>query len=143
MQFLLTLIICVFLALSQGAPLKDQYKEDMKQRKVMALECIDQVKIDRKIIEDAMAHPTNLPTDAKYKEFLACSYKKQKFQSQDGKILFDNIYSFLERFYERGDLRILDNCKIVTGANDGEVAYNTLKCVLHYLFELSSRDDSE
>ncbi|KAJ8966342.1 hypothetical protein NQ314_003610 [Rhamnusium bicolor] len=132
-------IIIIHIFRAAPAPTVDPYAEDMKNRKIMALECIDRVKIDKKIIEMAMQYPTKLPNDIKYKEFLTCSYKKQKFQSADGKMLYDNIYDFLTRFYNRSDLKTLDICKNVTASNDGEMAFNSLECIMTQLYEFEEK----
>nr|USH46146.1 odorant binding protein 18 [Apriona germarii] len=109
----------------------------MKSRNQMALECINQVQIDIKIVKKSIHNPYELPTDDKYKEFLTCSYKKQKFQSEQGEMLYDNIYEFLERFYDKDELKVLDQCKSITAENDREMAYISLQCILKGIRSIS------
>nr|QUP79546.1 odorant binding protein 53 [Monochamus saltuarius] len=138
------LIACVSLVTAQAAPaVSDPYAEDMKNRNQIALECINEVNIDIKIVRKAIyAMPYELPTDEKYKKFLTCSYKKQKFQSENGEMLYDNINDFLSRSYSRDDLKILDQCKNITAPNDAEMAYTSLKCIMKGLHGIKKTEDN-
>ncbi|XP_018564944.1 uncharacterized protein LOC108906216 [Anoplophora glabripennis] len=135
------LIICVFLMTTQAAPtISDPYAEDMKNRNQIALECINQVNIDITIVRNAVSNPDKIPTDDKYKKFLACSYKKQKFQSENGEMLYGNINDFLARFYTRDQLKILNQCKSITAQNDAEMAYASLQCILKCLHDIEETE---
>lgn len=103
------------------------------------MQCIAETGVDRKIIEKVLE--TNIlppPDDEKYKHFLVCSYMKQGYMSLDGKsMLFSNIEDFLSRFYKRNDLAVLNNCKGITAASSGDLAYNSLSCILSNLEPLT------
>ncbi|KAJ8924114.1 hypothetical protein NQ315_006896 [Exocentrus adspersus] len=138
------IVVYIFVISGQAVPTpttNDPYAEDMKTRKQIAIDCVNQVHVDVKQIEKAMHSPNELPSDNKYKQFLSCSYKKQKFQSEKGEMLYDNISDFLTRFYNRSDLKVLDKCKGITGEDDGDTAYNSLKCILRCLKEINADSD--
>lgn len=110
----------------------------------MGLECLKQVPMNRTVI-DRVIKTQEVPRDGeeaqRYREFLACSYKKQGFQSDDGKMRYDNIVDFLGRFYTAEDLQGLDACKSVTGTDDGDLAVNNLDCILNYLKSVDKKHE--
>nr|ALR72492.1 odorant binding protein 4 [Colaphellus bowringi] len=110
----------------------------MKHREEIGLECLRQVNIQRDTIENAKA-TLNFPEDRKYKDFLACSYKKQGFQSQDGVILYNSIKDFLSRYYKRNDLKVMDNCKENIREDHGEMALNALRCIMDNLKNMEEK----
>lgn len=116
---------------------------DMKQRRVIGMQCLKQVGVDRRVIDRTVATLEFPVNDQKYKDFLACSYKKQGFQSEDGKILYENIYEYLSRYYSLVDLKILDVCKSTTGANDGERAFNAVVCIMDKLKTLEDKQEND
>uniref|UniRef100_A0A6P7FTW1 Lutropin-choriogonadotropic hormone receptor-like n=1 Tax=Diabrotica virgifera virgifera TaxID=50390 RepID=A0A6P7FTW1_DIAVI len=60
-------------------------REDMKQRTVIGLSCLKETKLDRSVVEKAMAQLGH-SEDPKYKDFLSCSYKKQGYQDENGNL---------------------------------------------------------
>ncbi|KAG5893237.1 hypothetical protein JTB14_013399 [Gonioctena quinquepunctata] len=121
--FLLLAVIFV-----NGGPVKN-YAEDMKKREKMGLECLKEVNLDKGVVDRVLA-TMEYPENPKYKDYLACSYKKQGYQREDGVIMYDSIKNFLERFYSRSDLKIIDNCKNDTGKSHGEMAFSAMECVI-------------
>lgn len=97
---------------------------------------MNQTNIDIKIIRRATENPQNLPEDPVYKKYLACSYKKQGFQSEDGKMMYENITTFLKRFYNISELKILQTCSAIGGESDDVIAYNHLVCIMRSLAEI-------
>lgn len=79
----------------------------------------------------------------KYRDFLACSYKKFGFQTEDGKILYDNINEFLSRFYKISDLKAVNTCKSTTGEDDGEKAFNAMICILDQLKSIEQKSEND
>lgn len=71
--------------------------------------------------------------DEKYKDFLACSYKLQGYQSEKGDILLNNVKEFLKDFYSVEELKKLDICQGYNSSNHGDNAYNALDCFLKQL----------
>jgi len=73
----------------------------------------------------------------KYKDFLACSYKKQGYLSEDGHILMNNIHTFLKRFYNETQLTVLDPCEHLDETSSAaDNAFNALDCILPKLQSL-------
>nr|XP_023014067.1 uncharacterized protein LOC111503870 [Leptinotarsa decemlineata] len=124
-----------------GAP-ADPYADDMREREKMGLDCVEEVNIDRRIIDRAVA-TEEFPDEPKYKEFLACSYKKQGYQTADGVIQYKNIKDFLSRFYKRSDLKIIDNCKSDNEKSHGDRAFDALLCVIANLHVIEGAQRSE
>lgn len=83
-----------------------------------------------------------LPQDnKKYKKYLACSYKKQGYLSQDGtKMLYDNLYTFLEDFYDPSNLQTLKHCQQITEEDPGELCFQNLVCILNGLRKIDEMD---
>ncbi|EFA01425.1 odorant binding protein C20 [Tribolium castaneum] len=127
-----TILLCLLsqLLLLKAAELQP---EDRHQ---IALQCIDIVGIDQKVVEDAIniEIPKNNP---KYKEFLACSYKKQGYQNENGEILMENIKKFLQKFYHPSDLQELNSCSGHNGTNHAENAYQALQCIYNRLSNMT------
>lgn len=115
----------------------------MKQREIIGVHCLQEVQIDRRVIDRTVATLDFPANNQKYKDFLACSYKKQGFQSEDGKMLYDNINHFLSRYYSTADLKVLDVCKTTTGKNDGEKAFNAVVCIMDKLKSLNEKNENE
>lgn len=121
----------------------DPFAADMKHRELIGIQCLKQHELDGQVVDKIVA-TLAFPTDnQKYKNFLACSYKKQGFQSEDGKILFDNIKEFLMRFYSVNDLKVIDVCKANTGATDGDRAFNAVVCIIAQLKYLEAKNENE
>lgn len=99
--------------------------------------CIDKVGVDRQIIEKIMETATVI-NDEKYKKFLACSYKLQGYQNENGKILLNNVKQFLKDFYSDKELIKLDICQGYDSPNHGDNAYNALDCFLTQLKTIKS-----
>lgn len=115
----------------------------MKQRQMIGMQCLKEVGLDRRIVDRTVA-TLNFPVnDQKYMDFLACSYKKQGFQSEDGKILYDNINDFLLRYYSLADLKVLNSCKSTNGTNDGEKAFNAVVCIMNKLKTIPEKNENE
>ncbi|CAG9764005.1 unnamed protein product [Ceutorhynchus assimilis] len=98
----------------------------------IAKDCIDQTQVDpadiHAVIENEQVPTTN--TD-KYKAFLACSYKKQGYLSEDGTaMLYDNLFSFLELFYNAENLKYVEHCKSIRANDPGELCFKNLDCIL-------------
>lgn len=109
-------------------------ERDMANRHKMAMECIDEVGIDKRIIEVVLKTTIFPKNDKKYREFLACSYKKQGYQTAQGHIMMNKIKEFTSSVYEdKKDLSELDKCAGMNGTTHGDVAYNTMVCVMNKL----------
>ncbi|XP_044261631.1 uncharacterized protein LOC123009405 [Tribolium madens] len=106
------------------------------ERYQIASQCIEIVGIDQKVVEDAMTKdiPKN---DIKYKEFLACSYKKQGYQNENGEILMENIKKFLQKYYDSSDLQELNACSGYNSTNHAENAYQALQCIYSRLSNMT------
>ncbi|CAG9838394.1 unnamed protein product [Diabrotica balteata] len=140
------IVICVLIAsfvyLEAAPPARKteaEKREDMKHREIIGLSCMKEIKLDRSVVEQAMANLGH-SEDPKYKDFLSCSYKKQGYQDENGNILYENISNFLSDYYKPGSLKIVDKCKGTTGSNDGEKAYNAMRCVISTLNEISDEE---
>lgn len=115
----------------------------MKQREIIGKYCLKEVDLDRRVVEKVMATLEFPPDNKKYKDFLACSYKRQGFQSDDGRINYDNIKEFLSRYYSTSDLKVLDKCKSTTGGNDGDTAFKAIVCIIDSLKPLQEKHENE
>ncbi|CAG9820871.1 unnamed protein product [Phaedon cochleariae] len=125
-----------------GVPVPTSDRDDMKEREQMGLDCLGEVNIKREVIDRILKTQKFPRGNQKYMDFLACSYKKQGFQSQEGQILYDNINDFLSRYYRRNDLKIMDNCKSTTGNNHGERAFNAMECIISDLKRIDEINDN-
>ncbi|CAG9856101.1 unnamed protein product [Phyllotreta striolata] len=138
------LLLSVFLYCTvQAAPPNhitspEDIKEDIKQRERIGLDCLKQIGLNKTIVEKAV-RSIEFVEDRKYKEFLACSYKQQGFQSDDGEILYDNLIDYLSTFYKTADLKSLDDCRAVGGSTDGERAFNSMKCIISGLRKIDQK----
>ncbi|XP_072389954.1 uncharacterized protein [Diabrotica undecimpunctata] len=135
-------LIASFVCLEAAPPARKtlaEEREDMKHREIIGLSCLKEINLDRSVVEQAMAHLGH-SEDPKYKDFLSCSYKKQGYQDENGNILYENIIKFLSNYYKPGSLKIVDKCKGITGSNDGEMAYNAMRCVMSALSEISDAE---
>lgn len=115
----------------------------MKQREIIGKSCLKEVALDRRVVERTV-ETLEFPADnQKYKDFLACSYKRQGFQMSNGKINYDNINDFLSRYYSISDLKVLDRCKSTTGDNDGERAFNAVVCIMDNLKSIQEKLEND
>lgn len=130
---------------SQASPVdrKDPYAQDMKQRELIGIHCLKENELDRRVVDRTMLTLEFPVENQKYKDFLACSYKLQGFQTQDGKMQFENINHFLSRFYSTADLKKIDVCKSNSGKNDGERAFNAVVCIMDQLKTIEVKSDNE
>nr|UWL63328.1 odorant binding protein 39 [Pagiophloeus tsushimanus] len=126
--------ICIyFLGVVQLTPVPYQHlsKEELHH---IALECIEEVNIDRAVIEKVLKTQILPKENKKYKRYLECSYKKQGFLSPDGtQMLYNNLFQFLQRFYDRSELHALDQCKLIKAEDGGELCFQNLDCILNGL----------
>ncbi|XP_066249607.1 uncharacterized protein [Euwallacea similis] len=103
----------------------------------IALTCIDEIQINRTIIEHAMKSAILPIDDRKYQQYLVCSYKKQGYLSEDGKtILYHNIEAFLEDYYSKSELQQLEKCKSIMRKDSGELCVHSLSCILSVLTKI-------
>nr|APG79364.1 pheromone binding protein 3 [Cyrtotrachelus buqueti] len=105
-----------------------------EERNRIALKCIDEVMIEKNIIEEVLKTQVLPHDDQKYKKFLECSYRKQGFLSLDGsRMLYDNLFLFLSEFYEIEDLDALQHCKFIKSKDAGDLCFQNLSCILDAL----------
>lgn len=115
----------------------------MGQRKLIGMQCLQRTGLDRRVVDRVMTTLEFPINDQKYKDFLACSYKLQGFQSDNGKILYENIYEYLSRYYNMKDLKVIDGCKSTTGATHGDKAINAVACIMDKLKALEAKHENE
>jgi hypothetical protein len=122
---------------------RDSHQDDElsdRDRHRIALKCIGQVGIDERVVEEAIRG--NIPeNDIKYKNFLACSYKKQGYMNEDGIILIENVKKFLNRFYNISDLKVINVCSGRDGPNHSENAFKAMKCIFDQIKNLKVVND--
>ncbi|XP_028133023.1 uncharacterized protein LOC114328383 [Diabrotica virgifera virgifera] len=139
---ILCVLIASFVCLQAAPPARKtsaEKREDMKQRTVIGLSCLKETKLDRSVVEKAMAQLGH-SEDPKYKDFLSCSYKKQGYQDENGNILYENISNFLSNYYKADSLKIVEKCKGTTGSNHSEMAYNAMRCVISTLNDIPDEE---
>ncbi|XP_030766809.1 uncharacterized protein LOC115890652 [Sitophilus oryzae] len=113
-----------------------------EQLNLIALKCIEEVNIDKRIIEEVLKTQVLPKTNRKYKKYLECSYKKQGFLSLDGRrMLYDNLFSFLSEFYKVEDLGVLEHCKMIRVDDPAELCFRNLDCILVSLNLIEADDD--
>lgn len=108
--------------------------EPIEQSKI-AIECINQVGIEKRTVELAIMGLIPPKENKKYQQFLTCSYKKQGYQHENGTIIINNIKTFLSKYYNSEELNELNSCP-ANHPDAGETAYDTLICVLHKITTL-------
>nr|WJJ63278.1 odorant binding protein 20 [Pachyrhinus yasumatsui] len=141
--FMLCLFSLCSLELVQLTPVpyRKLTKAELNQ---IALKCIDEINIDKSVIEKVLKTQILPKDDQKYKKYLACSYKKQGYLSPDGKkMLYNNLFEFLEEFYDPSDLKALDHCKNIQEADDGELCFKNLDCILKGLNKIEAERGTE
>lgn len=118
---------------------QENQETDRRHRKQIALKCIDETGVDRRVIEKVLETNVLPPNSDKYKQFLVCSYKRQGYLSLDGRtMLYSNIEDFLSRFYSRTDLAALNVCKSIKANSSNDLVYNSLSCILSTLEPLQT-----
>lgn len=115
----------------------------MKHRELIGLSCLQEVGLERKVVDRVLKTLEFPAENKKYKDFLACTYKKQGFQSEDGKIMYDNINNFLSDYYNLSDLKALDTCKSTTGNDHGEKAFNAMVCIMDQLKTIEEKNEND
>nr|CAI5844055.1 unnamed protein product [Callosobruchus analis] len=113
----------------------------MKHRYYIGLECLEDTRTNIQSITKSLQDPLNPSEDDKYKDFLACSFKKQGFQASNGKMQFEHVKDFLTRYYTMNDLKAIDECKSVKAETHGEIAYESMKCIMRKLVTLVQKGD--
>ncbi|KAF7283252.1 uncharacterized protein LOC143196016 [Rhynchophorus ferrugineus] len=129
------LVLCTWLLdYVQPAPPPAFQLPSEEERNRIALKCIDEVKIEKSIIEEVLKTQVLPHDDKKYKKFLECSYRKQGFLSLDGsRMLYDNLFLFLTEFYNIDDLDALEHCKYIKSKDPGDLCFQNLSCILDAL----------
>ncbi|CAH1992675.1 unnamed protein product [Acanthoscelides obtectus] len=113
----------------------------MKHRYYIGLECLQNTRANIQSITKSIQSPLNPTQDDKYKDFLTCSFKKQGFQASNGKMQFDHLKDFLSRYYTMNDLKVIEECKSVMAKTHGEIAFESMKCIMRKLVNLVEKGD--
>ncbi|CAH0551899.1 unnamed protein product [Brassicogethes aeneus] len=140
MKYCLVVVLFTICSGFPQKPIKLGNEEDREMRNQIALDCIDKIGIEKEMILKAVATRT-FPEDRKYKDFLACSYKKQGFQQEDGTLSIENLKIFMERFYKREELSVMEPCALITGPTHGDIARSAAICLIESIEPLEAIND--
>lgn len=56
-------------------------------------------------------------------------------------MLYDNLYQFLENFYDATELHGIDHCKAIQEEDAGELCFQNLDCILQGLRKIEMQKD--
>lgn len=107
-------------------------------------ECIKQTGVDPKVVEKVLKSTIVPEDEPSYENYLTCYYKKQRYQDEEGYIIYDNVQEFLEVFYDPSDAKkVVGNCKNLKGNSHGQNALFFVRCVLDGLKAVEAEEEAE
>ncbi|ENN72068.1 uncharacterized protein LOC109543588 [Dendroctonus ponderosae] len=103
----------------------------------IATSCLEEVQLSGSIVYNILKTEIFPRDNNKYRDFLACSYKKQGFLSEDGtKLLYDNLFHFISHFYGPTEVQALKHCNLIRREDPGFLCFDTMKCIIDALKQL-------
>ncbi|KAF2906130.1 hypothetical protein ILUMI_00046 [Ignelater luminosus] len=92
--------------------------------------CVVATEISEDIVVEAKETNTVFADDPKYKEFLACLWKRTGYQNEDGQINWENIGEVLKKDYAEAVVKeIIQKCDKIEGKTDGDEVALVLECL--------------